>query len=208
MRYLTLLALCLFSTQAYAGIQAITDEGRVVVLNEDGTWQYQSSEDEVKKLETNPNKFTKNKNATFQIKSSVNNSSFWINPKKWKFTKNNNANEPTEYSYNFKNGDLYGMSINEAVQIDVEELAKIAFNNTKSAAPNSEIVRKEYRMVNGRKVIFMEMKGTVQSMQVTYYGNYSSNASGITQHLIYTGTNLVNKFSNEMEEFINGLSAQ
>ena len=208
MKLLTLFAICLLSVQVYAGIQAVTDEGKIVILNKDGTWQYQDNEDKEIVLETNPKNFTKNNKASFQIKSNVNNSSFWINTKKWTFTKNKNTSEPTEYSYKFKKGDLYGMSINEAVQIDVEEFVKIAFNNAKSAAPDMKVVRKEYRMINGRKVIFMEMKGTMQSLSFTYYGYYSSNESGVTQHLVYTGTNLVAKFSGDMENFLNGLSLQ
>ena len=60
------------------------------------------------------------------------------------------------------------MAISEQVEIDVEELVKIAFDNAREAAPDTEVVKKEYRTVNGNKVIYMEMVGTIQSIKFKY----------------------------------------
>ena len=134
------------------------------------------------------------------------NSSFSINPKKWKFKKNENGHESAEYTFQLKNGDLYGMAISEQVEIDVEELAKIAFDNARDAAPDTKIVKKEYRTVNGHKVIYMEMVGSIQSIKFKYLGYYYSNSSGSTQYLTYTSTNLVEKYKTEIDRFLNGFS--
>ena len=98
------------------------------------------------------------------------------------------------------------MVITEAVEIDVKSLTDIALSTAKSAAPDMRIIKKEYRIVNNKKVIYMEMSGTVQSIKVTYLGYYYTSPSGSTQLVVYTGTNLVSKYRNEISDILNGLS--
>jgi len=204
--YITLI-LCCFTFNAVASKKAMTEEGDVVILNDDGTWKYEGNKPSTQiALTTNPKIFKKNKQSNFDIKSGKTNSLFAINSKKWKFKKNENGHESAEYTFELKNGDLYGMAISEQVEIDVEELAKIAFDNAKGAAPDTEIVKKEYRIVNGNKVIYMEMVGTIQSIKFKYLGYYFSNSSGSTQYLAYTGNNLVDKYKTDINNFLNGFS--
>ncbi|MDU0354503.1 hypothetical protein RS130_11650 [Paraglaciecola aquimarina] len=126
--------------------------------------------------------------------------------KKWKFKKNENGHEDAEYTFQLKEGDLYGMVISEQVEIDVEALTDIAFENAKGAAPDAKVVKKEYRMVNGHKVIYMEIVGTIQSIKFKYLGYYFSNSTGSTQYLTYTGTNLEQKYKDDINMFLNGFS--
>ena len=185
----------------------MTEEGDVVILNDDGTWNYEEvngSRDI--ELTTNPNIFKKDNSSDFVLKSKKTNSIFSINPKKWTFTKNKNGNEPAEYKFKLKNADLYGMAISEQIEIDIEQLTKIAVSNAKGAAPDVKVVKKEYRVVNGNKVIYMEMVGTIQSIKFKYLGYYFSNSSGSTQYLVYTGESLVDKYKSDIDNFLNGFS--
>ncbi len=204
--YLTLV-LCLLTFSAIASKKAVTEQGDVVILKDDGTWHYENGKpaDQVE-LVLNPNNFTTPSTSSFALKSSKTNSSFAIDPKKWRFKKNENEHDAAEYTYQFKGGDLYGMSISEQVEIDLDELVKIAFENAKGAAPDVEVVHKEYRMVNDNKVIYMEMVGTIQSIRFKYFGYYFSNASGSTQYLAYTGQNLETKYRADIDNFLNGFS--
>lgn len=204
--YITLL-LCIFAFNALASKKAITDEGDVVILNDDGTWKYEDGKASGDiELLINPDIFEKHNKSNFVLKSTKTNSSFAINPKKWKFKKNENGHESAEYTFELKGGDLYGMVISEQVEIGVEELASIAFDNAKGAAPDIKVVKKEYRVVNGNKVIYMEMVGTIQSAKFKYLGYYYSNSSGSTQYLAYTGANLVDKYKTDINIFLNGFS--
>jgi len=67
-------------------------------------------------------------------------------------------------------------------------------------------LKKEYRIVNGNKVIYMEMIGTIQSVKFKYLGYYYSNSSGSTQYLANTSTNLVDKYKTDINNFLNGFS--
>ena len=207
MKIFTTLLLCLFAFNSFASKKAVTDEGDVVILHNDGTWKYEIEKvTDDNKLLVNPNIFTKNDDSTFVLKSNKTNSSFAINPKKWKFKKIKNGNEVAEYTFDLKDGDLYAMVISEQIEIEIEQLANIAFTNAQSAAADMKIVKKEYRIVNGKKVIYMEMVGTIQSVRFKYLAYYYSDASGSTQYLTYTGENLVNKYKDDINDFLNGFS--
>ena len=207
-KYLAL-AICLLSMTAHASQRAVTDEGNIVILNENGTWAYESSDtSKITEIKLNKNTFKKNSESTFPLKSTKNNSQFWIDPKKWTFKKSDGVNQH-EYDFQLKGGkDLYGMAITERIQIALANLTQLALQNAKAVAPDTQIVHQEYRVVNGNKVIYLEMEGTMQGIKFTYLGYYFSDSSGSTQYLIYTGSNLVSDYKTEIDKFLNGFSIQ
>ena len=87
-------------------------------------------------------------------------------------------------------------------------MAQIALENAKKAAPDARIVKEEYRVVNGNKVIYLEMEGTIQGIKFKYLGYYYSGRSGSTQYLTYTGANLVGEYKKDIERFLNGFTVQ
>ena len=209
MKKFLIIVLIFLSFKVNAGKRAVTDEGDIVILNNNGTWEYESI-DKTKSTEIRENKstFKKNSTLTFLIKSVRNNSAIWINPQKWTFKKSNNADEASEYEFERKNMDLYAISITERITVDLENLTQIAFQNAKTAAPDVKIIKREYRIVNGIKVMYMEMDGTIQGIKFSYFGYYYSDKSGSIQLLAYTGSNLAEKYKIEIENFLNGLSTQ
>lgn len=209
MKFIIVVVMCCIAATAAAGMKAITDEGEVVILNDDGTWHYENK-NAVKSSElvVNPTKFTKPGDASFEVKSTVNGSTFWINPKKWAFKKNDKTVEASEFSFRLKNSDLYGMAITEELQIDLVALTDVAFENAKEAAPDVKINKREYRIVNGHKVIYMEMIGTIQGVKFRYLGYYFADQSGSTQYLTYTGNSLVDKYRKDIDDFLNGFSSR
>ena len=209
MKILTVFLLSVLSFFSIASQKALTEEGDVVILNEDGTWLYEDGKpsNEIE-IPTNPSVFLNNSKSNFALKSTKTKAVFAINPKKWTFKKNSADHDAAEYTFKLKNSDLYGMAISEQLEIKVEELVKIAFDNAKTAAPDAKIVKKEYRMVNGKKVIYMEIVGTIQSITFKYLGYYYSDSSGSTQYLTYTGLALENKYKEEINNFLNGFSVR
>jgi len=199
----------LLAATSYASQNAITDTGEEVILNSDGTWIYS---DIAKKpaniIEINKNKFYKPSYSSFLLKSIKNNSAFWMNTDKWSFKKIKDNTSEGEYEFKLKDADLYGLAITEEIAIPLESLADIVFENVLSVAPDSKIIKKEYRVVNGKKVIYMEYIGTIQDVKFIYVGHYYSDASGSTQLVTYTGANLLDKYKSEINDFINGLDTQ
>lgn len=201
-----IILLLMISTLLLADQKAITSNGDEVILYNNGTWVY-SKKDNKKfiKIKTIKKKFTKSENATFLLKSKINNSAFFINPKKWSVNK---MSGDKEYTFELKNKDLYAMVITEEIEVSIEALAIAGYNNAKTVAPDIQVLQKEYRIVNGNKLIYMEMVGTITGIKAIYVGYYFSNSSGSTQFVTYTGASLINKYKPEMIEFLNGLVVQ
>ncbi len=208
MKKLFVTIILLLAATSYASQKAITDTGEEVILNSDGTWEYSDKAQKATKIiETNEKKFKKPVDSSFLLKSTKNNSAYWINTDKWIFKKPKDMSL-AEYEFRLKGKDVYGKAINEEVRISIESLGNIALINAQEAAPDSKIVKKEFRIVNGNKVLYMELSGTVHGISFTYLGHYYSDASGTTQLVAYTGTGLVDKYKSEIIDFLNGLVTQ
>ncbi len=205
MKKLTIILLAaLFPFLCLAEQKAITDTGDEVILYDDGTWSYINKETGAKKsIPTNDLEFNKGENLTFLLKSKKNDVGLWINPKKWSFKKSA-SNEDAEYELQLKGQDLYGMIITEKMSIPLETLVDVALENARGVAPDIAVVHKEYRMVNGNKVIQMQMNGTLQGIKVVYFGYYFSNEKGSTQVLAYTSQGLFEGFRKETVDYLNG----
>lgn len=202
---LLLLVTLLLASSSIAQIKAVTSTGEEVILNNDGTWKYSSAAAaENIEIAINPALFSKGKDATFQAKSTVVNAGIFLNPKKWSFKKGA-ADAAAEFNFELKGKDAYGMLISERIDIPLESLKNIAFDNAKSAAPDIAIVKQEYRTVNGRKILCMQMDGTVSGIKFTYLGYYYSSKSGAIQLLTYTSQNLLEEYRKDLEGLLNGL---
>lgn len=200
--------LLLLAATCYASQEAITDTGEKVILNSDGTWVYSNNAPKpATRIGTNKKKFEKPNDSNFLLKSTKNNSAFWINTVKWSFMKKQDDAE-AEYQFQLKGKDLYGLAITEGIEISPKSLVDLALGNFQSAAPGAKMVMQEYRVVNGKKVIYMETNVTLKDVDFTYCGYYYSNSSGTTQLVAYTATKVVAKYRSEINDFLNGLVTQ
>lgn len=206
MKKIGLLSACMFIVLlSFAQQKAVTETGSEVILYDDGTWEYLNNDEDLdSEIPTNKKNFTKDKDASFLVKSNKLNVGFWINPKEWSFKKADN-NEEAEYEFQLKGKDLYAMVISEQVEIPLKNLKQIAVENGKAAAPDLRIVKEEYRTVNGIKVLFLQMNGTLQGIKFTYYGYYFSNENGTIQFITYTSQNLLSTYMDDCEKILNGL---
>lgn len=204
-----ILLLCLLTCSPIAAQRAVTDEGKIVILRSDGTWKFESPDSTPDtKIATNSGTFRKDASSTFALKSTKNSSMFWVDINEWKFEKSTEG-KAHEYTFNAKDGsDLYGLAITEAISMDVENLGEIALSNAKGVIPDIKIVKREFRVVNGVRVLYQEMVGTTSGMRLKYLGYYFSDPSGTTQFLLYTGEDLAPKFEARIAKFLSGFSVQ
>jgi hypothetical protein len=186
--------------------KALTSDGNEVLLFNDGTWKYVDgkSANESREILTNATIFKKNAVSTFEVKSKKVNASVFINPKKWKFNPGESG-DAGEYDFEFRNGDVYGMIITERTEIPLEALKDIAVKNARDVAPDIDVAEEEYRMVNNKRVLCLQMNGTIKGIQFSYFGYYFSSPNGTIQFLTYTSKNLFLDNRNEMEELLSGL---
>jgi len=201
--FIALIAL-LTSFIGVSQMNGVTATGDEVVLYGDGTWEYLVDSLNISDIKKNDTPFIRNKKSTFLVKSDKTNIGVYINPKKWSFTKAE-KDSPAEITFNIKSKDLNGMLIAEKIEIPIENLIEIAFTNAKSVAPDTRVILKEYRNVNGLEVVAMVMGGTIQGIKFIYYGYYYSNSSGSFQFLTYTSESMFEESKKDMEELLNGI---
>jgi len=204
-----LILLCCLANALYcsAQIKAVTESGDEVILYDNKTWDYSNAEvKEEKEIKTNSATFSKSKDASFFLKSkTVTDLGIYLNPKKWSFKKSESDAE-SEYTFELKGKDAYGMIITERIEVPLNTLKGLAIDNAKSIAPDIKVVMEEYRIVNGKKVFCMQMNGTTQGVKFSYFGYYYAYEHGTIQFITYTSQSLLNEYKPDMEELLNGFT--
>lgn len=202
-----ILILLFLPLAATAQIRAVTTTGEEVILNSDGTWRYvNDSAALAEKVDTSHVAYTRKASASFLVRSTKTNCGVYLDPKKWAFTKSK-GDEASEFEFNLRGKDGYAMLITEKIPVPLETLKTIALQNAREAAPDVKLVKQEYRKVNNKIVLFLQMEGTIQGIAFSYLGYYYSSPKGTMQLVTYTATSLVEEYLDELEELLNGLMA-
>jgi hypothetical protein len=211
MNKLILLFLFLIAFNVSKGqVNALTEDGRQVILFNNGTWKYHNDSTLNKKnhadsIKINPVKFSKSTSSTFLAKSNTVNVGVFIDPDKWTLKTHHENESNPEYRFSLKSGDGYAMLETEKTPIGLDVMRNIALINAQKAAIDAKITTQEYRIVNNKKILFLEMSGTIQGIKFKYMGYYFSNEKGTTQLLSYTTEAMYNDANKELETFLNGL---
>lgn len=195
-----------FTSLCTAQRKAVTESGDEVILYDDGTWKYPEDFklDNRNTIKTNSTNFHKSSNATFLLKAKNGNVGFWIDPKKWRFGKAA-TNHSADFELDSKNQSLQGLIISEPVEIPIESFEQIALQNGKAFAPDLKILHKEYRTVNGLKVLHLQMEGTQMGVKFSYYSYYFSNSISSIQFVVFSYSNIIKKYTTEADELLNGI---
>src|SRR5258708_4975176 len=193
-----------------AQIKALTENGKEVLLFDNGSWKYsQDSSNESTNANdsilVNPAKFSRPAGASFLVKSNVFNVGVYIDPAKWTFSRHKDNEVNPEYRFNSKSEGGYVIMVTEKTPIDLQNMPNIALINAEHASADAKIRSVEYRMVNNKKMLCLQIKGTIQGIKFAYLGYYYSNENGTIQLLSYTTQKLFESSKKGLESFLNGL---
>ena len=144
--------------------------------------------------------------ASLQLKSAINSSVIFINEDKWQYQKVTKEGSATEFNFQIKDNRkdvIVGRMITEKISPDLQFLTKVAFDNAAKADPDAQILRKEFRNINGNEVIYMEMAVNTDSTPFTIYGVYHSNKDGATQ-LLGVSESTTPEVIKEIQDFLSG----
>lgn len=199
---LILISLSLFSQQT-----ATTKDGKTVILNDNGTWVYQTDSDSNNKTQFKDSlliKFNKSFAAKTLLKSERTDHALWYNETKW--TRSDmKPTEASEFLLKLKDQDGYCITVVEKIEIPIENFSTIVLKSLKMRGAENVLVEKEeFRLVNGIRVLFMQFSATMSGMNFTYVGYYFSNESGTSQVLCYTAKNLFKQYQQEFMTMLNG----
>lgn len=204
-RILFCCCLLLLACGANTQIMGTTDTGDKVILYSDGRWSYAERDSLIEaEIPTNPKPFKKSKSADFLLRSTRTSTGFYLDPKAWTYTSTEDG-ASAEYELDHKNGSLYALIITEHLDLSLNALGNIALENARSAAPDVKVTSKEYRTVNGKKVLMMRMVGTISDIRFSYVGYYYTTKGISVQYLAYSSEAFMEENLSTVEELLNGL---
>ncbi len=98
------------------------------------------------------------------------------------------------------------MFISEPTEIPLESMPYVVIENARKKAPDAEIVKMEYRMVNGTKILSIQFRGTALGIKFVWIGYYYSGSMGTIQLVTYTSQKLLGESQQSMENLLNGFA--
>ena len=168
MKKIFTLAVLLQSLTFIAQQRALTEDGKEVVLFDNGTWKF-VNESDAKVLETivtNNNVFEKTKTASFLMKSKKMDVGVYFDPKKWKLA-TQKISPHVEYFFAERNSNdgYFGFMITEKVQIaTLKNLKDLIIENVNRNVDYFRLKESEYRTVNGMKVLYIRYAANKKGM--------------------------------------------
>ena len=204
-RYLVLVCLVLGGAaigycQTPAPLGATTDDGRRVVLRSDGTWAFVELTDPTlpeNKVRTSPTTSiasVSGKHGFFQL---------FYSPDIWE--PQDSQFPAAEFFFHHVDGDVYAMVVSERLAMPLETLKNAALKNARSAGQDLKMKSEEMRLVNGQEVLSMQFDCTVQGVPFAYSGYYWSGEPGSVQVLVWTGSNLLMDYREDIDGLLDGL---
>ncbi|OKS89221.1 hypothetical protein [Mucilaginibacter polytrichastri] len=148
-KFVILFFLLIAVNTSRAQINALTENGRQVVLFDNGTWKYSADStggNLTDTIKTNRAKFVKSPYATFLVKSNTVNVGVYINPAKWTFSPHRDNEIVPEYRFSLKSGNGQAMLATEKTPINLKNMRNIALINAQKAAADARITGQEYRI--------------------------------------------------------------
>jgi hypothetical protein len=183
-------------------IRAQTNDGKVVLLRDDGTWIY---EPEPKKdaPQNGVEKFEKDPKSVAAYKGKRGKFTLYLIPGRW--TQKETPSSPdAEVQFAHKDGDVFGMVIAERLEMPVETLKQVAVGRVQKLDKDFKIVEEGKRIVNGRQVLFVIMDANIKGIPLTYFVYYLAGPEGSIQVFTFTGRSLFKEYRQDMQAFLNG----
>ena len=188
--------------QAQAPIRATTEDGRPVLLAPDGSWKFNAPVPTVSK---DLRSYKKASRASMQVAMPYGEAVLWIDPGKWKEA----SRKDGQIIFRHSNGKLFGLVQSENLGgIPTAAMKDVALLNAQKMDPNATAFAEERRLVNGREVLYLELKATRANIPFHFAGYYHGGVKSDLQVLAYTLESEFNAAKPELDEFIDGLEVR
>jgi len=198
---MSFLLLIQFSFTAYAqDIRATTEDGRKVILRENGTWNFLKAKSPNTAGALFYNKLPK---ASKLLRTKITGVELWYDPSIW-FQKY--SADPYSTSFDHKDGNITASLIVEEPDILEGTLKEIAIGSARQISPDIRVLFDEIRKVNGKEYLCLKMNGSIQNIPFTFYGYYYSGENGVVQFLTYSLNTVFEDYESDMIDLLNGLT--
>jgi len=202
-----MLSILVCSFASAKDITATTEDGKKIILSENGTWKYDKKSEEKKSDQLVTQKFATPADSTSVYNAKRGNFILKYNPSKWEIL-STSLNQMAEASFQHSSGDAYAMVITERIRIPMENFDSIVVDNAQKVATNVEITNSEIRLVNGKQVKFIELTGIIQGINFVYNYYVYSDSKGSTQITLFTSKELYPEYKQDFADLLNGFDAK
>ena len=209
MKNIFIFCLLLLNTAAFSQVRGLTDDGKEVVLFDNGTWKF-VNESDAKTLETittNDFIFKKNKDAKSLMRSKKMDVGIYFNPEIWKASREK-IGPYVEFMFRANSEDqLVGLMITEKIQIKtLKNLKDILLTSVQKSADYFRLKESEYRNVNGLKVLYLRYIANTKGLDFEYVANYYLNDFGYCGVVAFASQSNFDKNSTQLQDLLNGIS--
>lgn len=181
---------------------AVTEDGKTVKLYENGKWEFTT---------------VKNK-GNEQVRGSYNKDSYiknFYSSKSGKFNiyydKELWAVMPrpvtpgAEFSLTHNKSSAYAVTFFSDKSLPLAGLKKLILANARKTSPGAQIIRTDYRIVNGKKFMFIELLADVYGVVLKYYYYIHSGSDFSIQFVIFSSADSFSKNDKEYMDLLNGI---
>lgn len=204
MKRLSTIAVLLVVFCAFVGaqdIKAVTEDGRDVLLHNDGTWGYvDKPQASVSPTQT----FRAPDTAISKASSRKAKISVFYDPTLWTVEKL--TGEAAEFQFQLGDNEVYARLIAEAETFDLSTVRSGIIANARKAAKSFDVTEEGSIVVNGVQVQTLKAKVTMQGIDVTFYWYYWSGPKGTVQLYGYASPADFDANFGAIQDLMNGLT--
>ncbi|MEG6549179.1 hypothetical protein V6C53_02920 [Desulfocurvibacter africanus] len=185
--FLFFVAILSFQMTAHADMKAYSEDGKTVLLHNNGQWSYLSTEG-------SPKEFVEGKQVKYKM---------YYDNAKW-YPAEHTANRDQDYMFNHANGKVYALITSEPLPLTYAAVNDAVLFYTKEVDASARMTKREMRKVNGKMFDFFRIEAKVHDIGFTYYYHVYIDRDSTTQIITYTFSQYANELSPILLEFVNG----
>lgn len=179
-------------------LKAITQDGRVVILEPNGSWRF-----EERPKANGAATLRRPPGATVLLAGRQVPYGVWLDLSRWRVVEPK-QNPAAEYQFTHLGGQVGAVVIADAMRVPPETWKQIVLNNARREAPDARITKEEHRTVNGVPVLALQSEGTGGLGPFVQYGYYYTGARGAVQLVTYTFAGTFEQYRAELTTFLDG----
>ncbi len=142
------------------------------------------------------------RSARSKFKTSVDAYSIWIDDTRWKLQP---SSSPGTLEFRNVDGESGAKVITERIGMPTGLIIQGALKGVRNIDPAAMILSQDRRIVNGRPVTAVQMSGSALGIKARYFGYFHGGTAGTIQVMVYTAESALNRNSQQLTEFLNGL---
>jgi hypothetical protein len=178
-------------------VKAVTQDGRFVVLQPNGTWRY------MEEAKANSPTIARPLGATVLLAGRQVPYGVWLDLARWRVV-DPKQNQAAEYEFTHLGGQAGAIVIPDANRINPDSWKEIVITNARGAAPDARITKEERKTVNGVPVLVLQWEGTGSLGPFIHYGYYYSGSRGAVQIVTYTFAATFEQYRADLTAFLDG----